>query len=209
MEPSVQGTAREVSSLYVVPTITLEDSDAALYSFIGSVAICFQHRPAASAPRTFLADIFQLLSQQHMCFTPMEQQIPLSARNLVVVVRHESTAFGLLTAPETLFSRPRLERIALYSGWLLQQSEAADMARHVMHRLTPETQKALNELSPRERDVLRMLVQGQAIAEIAAQLGCEKSTVHSHCHHIYLKLGAKGRAETIAIGRAAGLQYNT
>ncbi len=53
-------------------------------------------------------------------------------------------------------------------------------------------------LTPRERDVLALMVQGRSNAEIAEQLAIEPSTVKSHVRAILRKLGAVNRVEAIA-----------
>jgi ATP/maltotriose-dependent transcriptional regulator MalT len=53
-------------------------------------------------------------------------------------------------------------------------------------------------LSPREREIIEHVRQGQRNAEIAASLFISVGTVKRHLDHIYGKLGARGRAEAIA-----------
>jgi DNA-binding CsgD family transcriptional regulator len=55
-------------------------------------------------------------------------------------------------------------------------------------------------LTPRERDVLRLLVDGRSNQEIAAALSVERSTVMSHVAGILKKLGVGSR--TAAVTRA-------
>jgi len=56
-------------------------------------------------------------------------------------------------------------------------------------------------LTPRERDVLALLVEGLTNAEIAARLGVSRSTVQVHVSNILAKLGvsSRGEATTMAI----------
>jgi DNA-binding NarL/FixJ family response regulator len=49
-------------------------------------------------------------------------------------------------------------------------------------------------LTPRERDVLRLLAQGLTSAQIAEQLVIGQVTVNSHVRSIYSKLGVTSRA---------------
>jgi ATP/maltotriose-dependent transcriptional regulator MalT len=60
-----------------------------------------------------------------------------------------------------------------------------------------------DELTPRERTVLRLLAQGRSKREIAAQLYVSFNTVHSHTKAVYRKLGVSSRRE--AVDRAAEL----
>jgi putative nucleotidyltransferase with HDIG domain len=52
-------------------------------------------------------------------------------------------------------------------------------------------------LSPRESDVLRQLAEGQVYEDIAKELHLSTSTVRTHLHNIYGKLGVKDRAQAV------------
>lgn len=54
------------------------------------------------------------------------------------------------------------------------------------------------DLTPREHDVLALLVDGASNKEIARRLGISASTVKFHVRSIADKLGADGRAEAVA-----------
>jgi non-specific serine/threonine protein kinase len=60
-------------------------------------------------------------------------------------------------------------------------------------------------LSPRERDVLRLIAAGQASKEIARALAVSVTTVERHITHLYDKLGVRGRAEATAYALRHGL----
>ncbi len=59
-------------------------------------------------------------------------------------------------------------------------------------------------LSVRETDVLRLLAQGKACALIAAELDVATSTVRSHLHKTYAKLGVADRAQAVLRATAMG-----
>jgi len=52
-------------------------------------------------------------------------------------------------------------------------------------------------LSPREREVLGMLLDGSTTEHMAASLGVLPSTVHSHVQGLLRKLGARNRVEAV------------
>jgi DNA-binding NarL/FixJ family response regulator len=55
-----------------------------------------------------------------------------------------------------------------------------------------------DELSPRERDILRCLACGDRSKEIADKLGISITTVNTHIRHVYEKLHVRSRAEAVA-----------
>ncbi|HEX6585536.1 MAG TPA: HDOD domain-containing protein [Solirubrobacterales bacterium] len=59
-------------------------------------------------------------------------------------------------------------------------------------------------LSGRELDVLRRLAEGKVYKQIAAELDLSASTVRSHLHNVYGKLGAPDRAQAVLIATEQG-----
>ena len=55
------------------------------------------------------------------------------------------------------------------------------------------------ELTPRQRDILSAIVNGQTNKEIATRLGIRKDGVEKHVKIIFSKIGAANRAEAVAI----------
>jgi DNA-binding CsgD family transcriptional regulator len=60
-------------------------------------------------------------------------------------------------------------------------------------------------LTPRERDVLRLVAAGLGNAPIGDQLGISKSTVKYHLAAIFTKLGVHTRAEAVTMGIRLGI----
>lgn len=60
-------------------------------------------------------------------------------------------------------------------------------------------------LSPRERDILRLIALGHTNAEIAATLHLSTRTVETHRGHVQQKLGVYSRAELVRFARDCGL----
>jgi predicted ATPase/DNA-binding CsgD family transcriptional regulator len=67
------------------------------------------------------------------------------------------------------------------------------------------TEAANPRLTPRELDVLRLLVQGQSDKEIAAVLAIGPRTAQTHVGNIFAKLGVNTRAEAAAVAVRADL----
>lgn len=61
------------------------------------------------------------------------------------------------------------------------------------------------QLTPREHDVLELLVEGASNKEIARRLGISASTVKFHVRSIADKLGADGRAEAVVHALRRGI----
>jgi putative nucleotidyltransferase with HDIG domain len=59
-------------------------------------------------------------------------------------------------------------------------------------------------LSAREVDVLRRLAKGMVYKQIAAELGLSTSTVRTHLHNVYGKLGAMDRAQAVLMATERG-----
>ena len=59
-------------------------------------------------------------------------------------------------------------------------------------------------LSSRELDVLRRLAEGKVYKQIAAELDLSASTVRSHLHNVYGKLGALDRAQAVLMATEQG-----
>jgi DNA-binding NarL/FixJ family response regulator len=88
--------------------------------------------------------------------------------------------------------------------------EAATMARLLEQRRQSqqkavEHQRLSSELTPRERDVLRLLAGGLDNFEIADELGIGYGTVRGHVRGVLEKLGAHTRLQAVAEARKAGL----
>jgi LuxR family transcriptional regulator, maltose regulon positive regulatory protein len=69
----------------------------------------------------------------------------------------------------------------------------------------PRRTGLVEPLTERELQILRLLAAGRSNAEMAAELFVEQSTVKTHLVHLYRKLGAHSRTQTVARARALGL----
>jgi DNA-binding NarL/FixJ family response regulator len=79
---------------------------------------------------------------------------------------------------------------------------ARDLAGAMQRRMSAP---AGPKLSPREREVLDLLVDGLAIAQIARRLYISESTAKTHVANIYEKLGAGNRAQAVIAAARLGI----
>ena len=100
-------------------------------------------------------------------------------------------------------------RRARASGVVLKRWDATRVAATVRavcaDAVAARGSGAEDRVSPREREVLRVLVTGATNAEIAGRLGLSPHTVKQHTRSIYRKLGVRNRAAAAGRAEAGGL----
>ncbi|MFQ5814484.1 MAG: response regulator [Anaerolineae bacterium] len=119
----------------------------------------------------------------------------------------------------TSFQEKELVQAALQAGaisYLLKNVSVDELAEAIRaahagrSTLAPEAAQALiqaasqgptpgHDLTPREREVLALMVEGLTNPEIAERLTVSRSTARAHVSHILCKLGVSNRAEAIAL----------
>jgi DNA-binding NarL/FixJ family response regulator len=70
---------------------------------------------------------------------------------------------------------------------------------------TPRPTPALDELTPRETQVLQRVAEGLSNSEIAARLIVTEETIKTHVSHILNKLGLRDRTQAVVIAYETGL----
>jgi DNA-binding NarL/FixJ family response regulator len=93
-------------------------------------------------------------------------------------------------------------RVVHAGGSLLQPVVASRLLRQVRREPTPP---AVEPLTPRELEVLRLLALGLQNKEIAARLSVTERTVKFHVSSILAKLGAGNRTEAVRTAMQHGL----
>ena len=64
-----------------------------------------------------------------------------------------------------------------------------------------------SDLSPREREVLSLMVRGRSNKEIASELGITEATVKCHVSVILLRLGVTDRTQAVVAALQRGLEH--
>jgi two-component system, NarL family, response regulator YdfI len=97
---------------------------------------------------------------------------------------------------------------AAYRGQVLLSAEAAESLAAIFGDSEKDQQEEpamLEEISPREAEVLRMLAEGLPNKDIARRLAISEHTVKFHISSILEKLGAATRTEAVTLGIRRGL----
>jgi predicted ATPase/DNA-binding CsgD family transcriptional regulator len=132
-------------------------------------------------------------------FSELVDMAPIPLAETLV---HEALVVARSALPEASYAA------AWAAGRALSLDEAIAQALLVSSAPMPEQSPLTNRgttLSPREREVLRLIAAGDTSKEIARALGTSVTTVERHITHLYEKIGVRGRAEATAYALRHGL----
>jgi NarL family two-component system response regulator LiaR len=138
------------------------------------------------------------------------------------VIRRELPETEVLALTSVLESASVVEAIRAGAiGYLLKDTQASELRKAIKAaaagqvQLSPQASAYLlgairipempEPLTPRERDVLRLLAQGQSNKEIARVLHLVEETVKSHVRHILAKLGVQSRTQAVLAAIRLGI----
>ncbi len=123
--------------------------------------------------------------------------------------------FGALRAGASgfLLKRTRPEELiaAVHTIAVGDSLLSPSVTRRVIDRMaqqpTPELadQAKLDELTPREREVLELIARGLSNREIAAALVVEESTIRSHVKRLLMKLDLRDRVQAVIFAYETGV----
>lgn len=104
---------------------------------------------------------------------------------------------------EVEVSRGRVQ-IEVNSVPLVRDGEVVGVLAIVANPPLPAGSEGVR-LTPRQRDVLRLLARGSTTEQMAEELHIARETVRNHIRAVLAALGVHSRVEAVAAARAAGL----
>jgi DNA-binding NarL/FixJ family response regulator len=118
-------------------------------------------------------------------------------------IRAGASGFLLKTSPAD--ELVRAVRVVAAGDSLLSPSITRRLVEEFARRPVAGEPRGLDDLTPRELDVLALIARGHSNAEIAAELFVESSTVKSHVASILAKLGLRDRVQAVVAAYESGL----
>ena len=145
----------------------------------------------------------------------LSQKVPTARVLIVTTFEQDDYIFGALRAGASgfLLKRTRPEELiaAVHTvddgDSLLSPSVTRRVIDRMAQQPTPEfaDQAKLDELTPREREVLRLISRGLSNREIAAALFVEESTIRTHVKRILMKLELRDRVQAVIFAYETGM----
>ena len=153
------------------------------------------------APEIVLMDI-QLPGMSGIeCTAQLKQLLPTTQIIMVTVYEDTERIFKALRAGACGYLLKRCAPEELVGALREVQQGGAPMSREIARKVIfsfqePVTSAAeMEELSPREREILELLAAGHPNKSIADRLGLTDGTVRWHLRHVYEKLHVRSRTE--------------
>jgi DNA-binding NarL/FixJ family response regulator len=134
---------------------------------------------------------------------------------ILTTFEQDDYVFGALSAGASGFLLKRTRPEELIAG--IHTIAAGDsllspsVTRTVIHRMaqqpTPDasSEARLNEITPREREVLELIARGLSNGQIAGALFVEESTVKTHVRSIFRKLRLRDRVQAVIFAYESGV----
>src|SRR5262249_3549536 len=87
----------------------------------------------------------------------------------------------------------------------IQQALARDRRAREQRAQSAELRRLYRTLTPRDRDVLPLVVTGLLNKQIAGELGTSEAAVKVHRQHVMAKMGARSLAELVRMADRLGI----
>jgi DNA-binding CsgD family transcriptional regulator len=135
-----------------------------------------------------------------------ETDIAVNAEALFLLQRLLELAGNHSYLPFTAFPMQpfdELSAVTTTQSEVVLQWEVAGTCYQLVRSQRPKTTRTT--LSPREREIVRLVSNGYANKSIAHKLAISQHTVNTHVRRIFGKLGVNSRAEMVAYALQSGL----
>ena len=149
------------------------------------------------------ADAMAILAETPVCAAVLDVNLP--GRSGYEICREVRRLYGG-SAPVLLVSGERTEGFDRVAGlligaddYLVKPFDPSELVARLDGLMRRSQAGASRSLTPREREVLRLLADGLDQLEIAASLGISSRTVATHIERILGKLGVRSRAQAVAL----------
>jgi DNA-binding NarL/FixJ family response regulator len=137
-------------------------------------------------------------SRAKVVFLTMHREVTYAARAL------EAGASGFVLKHSAASELVTAIREALKGGKYITPQIAGDLVES-LRRGTPAGAEALDELTPRQREVLQLVAEGRSAKEIAAALRISRRTAEFHKARLMEALGAHSTAELVQYAIRTGV----
>jgi DNA-binding NarL/FixJ family response regulator len=139
------------------------------------------------------------------CVRLLKEKLPKLLIMMLTVYEDTENIFNALAAGAAGYMLKRTPRAELLDAIREVQRGGSPMTTHIARLVVQSFQKpvqapdpGMDNLSPREQEVLDCLAQGLIYKEIADKLGVSYETVHTYIRRIYEKLQVRTRTEAVA-----------
>jgi DNA-binding NarL/FixJ family response regulator len=163
----------------------------------------------AHNPEIVLMDIQLPKMSGIECTAQLKELLPSLHIIMVTVYEDTERIFKALRAGACGYLLKRCTPEELISAVREVRQGGAPMSREIARKVISSFQEPITtaaqveDLSPREREILELLAQGFPNKEIADRLGLTDGTVRWHLRHVYSKLHVRSRTEAALKFRSA------
>ncbi len=139
------------------------------------------------------------------CVRRLKPQLPGAQMIMLTVYQNTEHIFNALAAGATGYMLKQTPPAELLAAIKEVHAGGSPMSSHIARKIVQSFQHPVvapsaevENLSPREAEVLGLLAKGFLYKEIADQMKVSYATVHTHIRHIYEKLHVRSRTEAVA-----------
>ena len=157
-------------------------------------------------PDVVLVDINLAGRSGITCVRELRPRMPETQFVMVTVFEDSDHVFDALTAGAAGYLLKQVSREELLAAVRQVHGGGAPMSSYIARKVVQwfQTQRAqpqpgIENLSPRENEILRLLARGYAYKEIADELGVGLGTINTHIRRIYRKLQVSSRSEAVSL----------